>query len=353
MTRTLTYAEAVREATDQCMTRDPRVYVMGLGVTDPKGTFGTTLGLEAAHGPRRVLDMPNSEAAMTGIAIGSALVGMRPLMTHQRVEFVLLALDQLVNNAAKWHYMFGGRMRVPLVIRLVVGRGWGQGPQHSQSLQALFAHVPGLRVVMPVTPHDAKGLLVAAIEDDNPVIVLEHRWLHGLRGPVPEELYRVPLGSARTARPGRDVTIAATGYMTIDALRAAAVLAEEGIEAEVVDVRSLAPFDAPHVLASVRRTGRLLAADGAWRTLGFGAEVVARVAEECHQVLRSAPRRLGFPDAPVPTTPALANAYYPRARDFVRAVREMLGRRDAPMPALDAGDAAPLDLPDDGFRGPF
>src|SRR6185295_2235933 len=166
MSRVLTYAEAMREATDQCMARDPRVYVMGLGVTDPKGTFGTTLGLLERYGPRRVLDMPNAENAMTGIAIGSTLVGMRPLMTHQRADFVLLAFDQLINNAAKWHFMFGGRMRVPLVVRLVIGRGWGQGPQHSQSLQALFAHVPGLKVVMQATPHDAKGLLVDAIEDD-------------------------------------------------------------------------------------------------------------------------------------------------------------------------------------------
>ena len=203
MTRELKYFQAILEATDQCLAADPRVYVIGLGVTDPKGIFGTTLGLEAKYGPRRVMDMPVSENALTGIALGSAVTGMRPIMTHQRVDFALLALDQLINNAAKWHTMFGGRMRAPMVIRLIIGRGWGQGPQHSQSLQALFAHIPGLKVVMPATPYDAKGLLVAAVEDDNPVIYLEHRWLHGIWGPVPEERYRVPLGEARVAHAER------------------------------------------------------------------------------------------------------------------------------------------------------
>jgi len=349
MSRVLTYAEAMREATDQCMARDPRVYVMGLGVTDPKGTFGTTLGLLERYGPRRVLDMPNAENAMTGIAIGSTLVGMRPIMTHQRADFVLLAFDQLINNAAKWHFMFGGRMRVPLVVRLVIGRGWGQGPQHSQSLQALFAHVPGLKVVMPATPHDAKGLLVAAIEDDNPVIVLEDRWLHGVRGHVPEDIYRVPLGVARTARPGRDATIVATGYLTLEAQCAAEHLAAEGIEVEVIDVRSLAPFDGAAVVASVRRTGRLVVADAGWRSLGFAAEVLACVAEEAHANLKAPPRRVTCPHAPTPTTPALANHYYPRAADLAAAVRDQLGRRGS----CERSTGVPLDLPDPNFRGPF
>jgi pyruvate dehydrogenase E1 component beta subunit len=235
------------------------------------------------------MDMPTAENGMTGIAIGSAIVGMRPVMTHQRVDFALLAMDQIINNAAKWRYMFGGRMHVPLVIRLVIGRGWGQGPQHSQSLQSVFAHIPGLKVVMPAVPYDAKGLLVAAIEDDDPVIFLEHRWLHGTLGPVPEELYRVSLGSAKVARSGRDVTIVATSFMTLEALRAADYLAKDGIEAEVIDVRTLKPLDVPCILQSVCRTGRLLAVDASWRTLGFATEVVARVAEEAHGNLRCPP----------------------------------------------------------------
>src|SRR5579883_291096 len=194
MARELKYYQAIHEATDLCMEKDPSVYVIGLGATDPKGIFGTTSGLEAKYGSARVMDMPCAENGMTGVAIGSALVGMRPILLHQRIDFAVLAMEQIVNQAAKWHYMFGGRKSVPLVVRLLVGRGWGQGPQHSQSLQAWFAHVPGLRVVLPSTPQDAKGLLISAVEDDNPVIFIEHRWLHNIAGPVPEGLYRVPFG---------------------------------------------------------------------------------------------------------------------------------------------------------------
>lgn len=353
MTRQLRFDQAILEATDQCMAGDPRVYVMGLGVTDPKGTFGTTVGLEAKYGSKRVMDMPTSENGMTGIAIGSALVGMRPIMTHQRVDFALLALDQIINNAAKWHYMFGGRMRVPLVIRLVIGRGWGQGPQHSQSLQAVFAHVPGLKVVMPATPSDAKGLLVAAVEDENPVIFLEHRWLHGIFGPVPEEPYRVPIGKARTAREGRDVTIVTTSYMTLEALRAAELLAQDRIEAEVVDLRTVKPLDMPHVLESVRKTGRLIVADAAWRTLGLGAEILAQVAEEAHAELKCSPRRVSFPDVPAPTSWALANHYYPRAEHIVNAARTMFGLPEQTEEQLGVRIEAPQDVPDKAFTGPF
>ena len=234
MPRELKYFQAIHEATDLCLWRDPSVYVIGLGATDPKGIFGTTLGLEQKY-PGRVLDMPCAENGMTGIALGSALVGMRPIMLHQRIDFAVLAMEQLVNQAAKWHYMFGGGASVPMVVRLLVGRGWGQGPQHSQSLQAWFAHVPGLKVVLPSTPQDAKGLLIAAVEDNNPVVFIEHRWLHNISGPVPEGVYRVPLGKARLLRRGRDVTLAAVSHMTLEAHRAAETLAKEGIEAEVVD----------------------------------------------------------------------------------------------------------------------
>ena len=351
MDRQLTYCQALNEAVDLCLASDPSVYVIGLGVPDPKGIFGTTAGLQEKHGERRVMDMPCSENAMTGIAIGSALVGMRPVITHQRVDFALLAVEQIVNQAAKWHYMFGGRMKVPLVIRLMIGRGWGQGPQHSQSLQSWFAHVPGLKVVMPATPHDAKGLLISSIEDNNPVIFIEHRWLHGVSGPVPEGLYRVPLGEARVAREGRDVTLVCTSYMVLEALRTAELLAEEGIEAEVVDVRTLRPLDIGTILKSVRKTGRLVAADTGWSTCGFAAEVVAKVTEEAMPALKCAPRRMGLPDYPTPTSPALSKHFYPRPADMWSAVRAMVGRPAAPF----SEDIAkhPLDVPDPSFKGPF
>src|SRR6266540_875717 len=232
--RDLKFVQALNEALDLCMAKDPRVFVIGLGAPDAAAIFGSTKGLVEKYGPRRVLDMPVAENAMTGVLVGAALRGMRPVMTHIRLEFAMLAIDQLVNQAAKWHYMFGGRASVPLVVRMVVGRGWGQGPQHSQSLQAWFAHVPGLKVVMPATPHDAKGLLISAIEDNNPVLYLEHRWLHNISGPVPEGVYRIPLGKGRIMRRGKDVTIVALSYMCLEALRAADVLAEQGIEAEVI-----------------------------------------------------------------------------------------------------------------------
>jgi len=352
MSRELKFTEAINEAIDLCMAKDSAVYVMGLGAPDPKGIFGTTLGLQEKYGSSRVMDMPTSENGMTGVAIGSALVGMRPVMTHQRIDFAVLAMEQMVNQAAKWHYMFGGKMNVPLVIRMIIGRGWGQGPQHSQNLQAWFAHIPGLKVVMPTTSYDAKGLLISSIEDNNPVIFIEHRWLYNLTGHVPEGVYRVPLGQARVIREGNDVTIAATSYMTVEALHAAELLAEEGISSEVVDVRTLRPLDEALILESVRKTCRLVVADTGWKTVGFSAEVVARVTEEAFGDLKSPPRRVALPDCPTPTSRGLTKHYYPRATHIRTLVRQMLGLAPAgEAPQLD--ESIPLDVPDMSFTGPF
>jgi pyruvate dehydrogenase E1 component beta subunit len=353
MNRQLKFFQAINEAIDLCLANDPAVYLMGLGVTDPKGIFGTTLGLQQKHGSARVMDTPTSEDGMTGVAIGSAIVGMRPIMTHQRMDFALYAMEQIVNQAAKWHYMFGGQMRVPLVIRMLVGQGWGQGPQHSQSLQAWFAHVPGLKVVMPSTPYDAKGLLVASVEDNNPVIFIEHRWLYNIFGNVPEGIYRVPLGRARVARKGKDITIVATSYMVLEALRAAEVLSYAGIEAEVMDIRSLKPLDSHSILESVRKTGRLIAADGAWRTMGFSAEILAIVAEEACSDLKCNPCRVAFPDVPTPTSPALADHYYPRAIHIINVARTMMGFPEQTEEQAGIKHETPLDVPDASFTGPF
>jgi len=353
MTRELSYAKAILEATDQCLAKDPSVYVIGLGVPDPKGVFGTTVKLDEKYGSDRVMDMPVAENAMTGVLIGSTLVGMRPIMTHQRVDFMLLSLDQIINNAAKWHYMFGGKMKVPMVIRLVIGRGWGQGPQHSQSLQALFAHIPGLKVVMPTTPYDAKGMLIAAVEDDNPVIYLEHRWLHNIFGPVPENVYRVPIGQGRVMRAGSHVTIVANSYMSLESLKAAEVLNREGITAEVIDLRTIKPLDEKLILDSVRKTGRLLVVDGAWRSFGVAAEIIAMVTEKVHALLKAAPARVAFPDVPTPTSWALANHYYPKSIDIVNAVRRMLDLPEKTEEELGIFYDVPLDVPDKAFTGPF
>ncbi len=352
MSRTVTFAKAINEALFQAMEIDKSVICYGLGVDDPKCIFGTTAGLKEKFGSERVFDMPVSENALTGVAVGASLNGIRPVMSHQRLDFFLLAMDQLVNNAAKWFYMFGGKRSVPITIRLILGRGWGQGPQHSQNLQAWFAHIPGLKVVMPATAYDAKGLLLSAIFDNNPVIYLEHRWLHNLEGEVPEGDYRIPIGKANILKQGKDLTIVSLSYMTIEALHAIKVLESQGIHCELVDLRTVSPIDWETVLQSVKKTGRLLALDTATETLSVAGEVVAKVSMELFDVLKSAPQRLALPDFPTPTSPALTKKYYKRAEDIVQTVGKMLGKRVS-IEEIVAGRQSPHDVPGDWFKGPF
>lgn len=350
--REMSCAEAINDALATAMALDDSVLCYGLGVTDPKGVFGTTRGLAERFGAERVFDMPTAENAMTGVAIGAAMGGLRPVMTHQRLDFFLLAMDQLVNGAAKAHYMFDGRISVPITIRLILGRGWGQGPTHSQNLQAWFAHVPGLKVLMPATAEDARGLLLSAIFDPDPVLFLEHRWLHGTRGRLPTEDLRTPIGTARTVRPGDALSIVAASYLVAEASHAARYLEGRGVSVDLIDLRSLRPLDWPAVFASVRRTGRLLALDSGFATGSVAGEIVARVAMECWQSLRAAPRRLATPDVPEPTSPALTRGFHVRAGDIAVAALQMLG--------LDGADARealpepePHDVPGDWFAGPF
>ena len=279
MERELTYAEAIHEATEGEMARDPSVIVLGLGVDDFRGIYGTTKGLSEKFGGERVFDTPLSEDAMTGVAIGAALGGLRPIHVHIRMDFLLLAMNQLVNMAAKMRYMFGGALSVPLVVRAIIGRSWGQGAQHSQGLHAMFMHVPGLKVVAPTTPYDAKGCLTTAIRDDDPVIFVEHRLVHALRGPVPGGEYTVPFGRARVLAPGGDVTVVGISHMVVECLRAARHLEGTGIAAEVIDPITLSPLDTDTIVQSVRKTGRLLVVDTAWLCCGAGAEIVTRVVE--------------------------------------------------------------------------
>jgi len=353
--RQLKYSEALNEAVDICLARDPKVYLLGLGVPDPIGVFGTTSGLREKHGANRVFDMPIAENAMTGVALGSALVGMRPVMTHMRLEFAMTAMDQICNQAAKWHYMFGGQSSVPLTMRMIIGRGWGQGPQHSQSLHAWFAHVPGLKVMMPTTPYDAKGMLIAAIEDNNPVVFIEHRWLYNIHGPVPEGYYTVPLSDGpRRMRAGKDVTIVCSSYATLDALKAANQLAADGIEADVIDLRVIAPLDDKMILESVKCTGRLVVVDQGTLTAGFSAEIIARVTEKVFASLKAPPARIGLPDCPTPTTRALSNFYYPTPDHIVAAARKMMGLDYDQDPFANVDPANKnMDVPDKAFTGPF
>ncbi len=356
--RILSAAEAIREALDHALASDPAVYLMGEGVADPKGVFGTTQGLAERYGPDRVIETPVSENGFTGVAIGSALMGQRPVLVHQRVEFCLLAMEQVVNNAAKLHYVTDGRHKVPLVIRLVMGRGWGQGPQHSQSLEAMFAHVPGLKVVMPSTATDAKGMLLAAIADDNPVIFMEHRWIHYARGAVPEGGAAVPLDGPRRMHEGDAATVVATSYMALEAMQAADALAEAGCAIDLFDLRVLRPLRLDAIVESVRRTGRLVFVDTGWTAFGIGAEVTARVAETCFGALRAPPRRIGLPEHPTPSSRSLAVDFYPRSEHIAAAVGEVADLGMATVGRVREALVArrsdtPLDIPHPSFRGPF
>jgi pyruvate dehydrogenase E1 component beta subunit len=356
--RDITYAQAIREGLDNAMDRDSSVIVIGEGVPDPKAIFNTTAGLREKYGAKRVFDMPLAENGVTGICIGAALSGMRPVMIHQRIDFALLAMDQLVNNAAKWHYMFNGKASVPMVVRVIVGRGWGQGPQHSQSLQAMFAQVPGLKVIMPTTAYDAKGMLIAAIEDNNPVMFIEHRWLHQIKDNVPEEYYRVPLDLAKVMHEGNTVTVAAFSYMTVESLLAAkALMSCMGISIEVLDMRSVSPLDVVSVLTSVQKTGRLIVADTAFYSGSIAGELISQVSEQAFGTLKTNPVRITSPNHPTPTSHFMVEDYYPAPQTIADAVVEMLKiDKNSPnylnMCEMLRRDG-PHDTPNRGFTGPF
>lgn len=321
--RSLTYVEAIREAHAHLLSSDPRVFVFGQGLWSPWYVGNSMKDIDKEFGRDRVLDSPVSENATTGAAIGAALAGMRPIVVHPRMDFMLLAVDPIVNQAANWSYMFAGQVSVPVVIRPIINRGGEQAAQHSQAFQALFAHIPGLKVVMPSTPYDAKGLLIAAVNDGNPVMYIDDRWLYSEVGEVPIEPYSVPIGKGVVRRAGRDVTIVAISYMAPQALKAAQALSERGIDCEVLDPRSLKPWDREVVFESVRKTGRLVIAEAAWRTCGFAGEVAAAVAESCFRSLREPILRVTLPDAPAPMSAPLEEAYYPSAREIVETVQSL------------------------------
>ncbi|MBU1121681.1 MAG: alpha-ketoacid dehydrogenase subunit beta [Candidatus Omnitrophica bacterium] len=324
--RKLTYPEAIREALDQAISYDERVFVMGQGVDDPSGMFGTTLDLHKKYG-ERVFDTPLAENALTGIAIGSAVAGMRPVYVHNRPDFLLLTMDQIVNHASKWRYMFGGRSKVPLVIRAVIGRGWGSAAQHSQSLHGLFMHVPGIKLVMPSTAYDAKGLLITSIAEDNPVIFIEHRWLFKHKGHVPEEMYSIPFGKGVVRRAGKDITVVGISCMVIEALQAAKILDEEGFDVEVIDPRTLNPLDEELIIESVKKTGRLIVADTDWKRCGVASEITAVVSEKGWRYLKAPIRRIGWPDIPTPASYVLEEAFYPGVNDIVETVKEVINEK--------------------------
>jgi pyruvate dehydrogenase E1 component beta subunit len=357
-TRTISLGDAIREGLTEVAKRDPSVIFFAEGVEDPAAVYGTLKGIGAVIGHQRMIEMPVAENGLCGVAIGAAVSGKRPVISFHRVEFALLAMEQIVNNAAKTNYISRGMHHVPIVLRLVVGRGWGQGPEHSQSLEAMFAYFPGLKVAMPAYPADTKGMVVAAVEDNNPVVLVEHRWCHYVQGQVPEGYYREALDGPRTIRHGRDATVVATSYMVLEAMRAASALAKHGVDVEVIDLRILRPLNLAPILESVRRTGRLLTVDTGFRTLGLGSEVVAEVATECFGALKSAPQRIGLPDHPLPSSRGLIRGAYPDSIRIMRTIGEMVGlpaSREAEAEAeLEAQRGGlEIDQPDPFFKGPF
>lgn len=335
------------------MAEDPSVYVIGEGVPDPKGIFGTTLGLQEKYGKKRVFDMPVSENGMTGIALGSAIVGMKPILIHQRVDFSMLAMDQVINNVAKWYSMYGGQHSAPMVIKAIIGQGWGQGNQHSQNLQNLYAHIPGLKVVMPSNAYDGKGLLVSAVRDKNPVIILEHRWVQNTFSEVPQEIYEIPIGKANRVLEGKDVTIVSWSYWALETQKTAKFLKKQGVSPEIIDIRSLSPLDFDTIRSSLQKTGALLVVDGSWRHGGFAGEIISRVVEDPSIDLKTRPRRITFPHFPSPSTPGLTKYYYPTMRDIFKAVGEMLSRDLDATEIMAYLDSHAHDVPDKDFTGPF
>jgi acetoin:2,6-dichlorophenolindophenol oxidoreductase subunit beta len=322
--RTLSYAQALREGHAQLLESDPRVFLIGQGLWSPWYAGASLDGLDQEFGTDRLIDSPVCENATTAAAVGAALAGMRPIVFHPRMDFMLLATDPIVNQAANWSYLFAGAAGVPVVIRATVNRGGEQGAQHSQALQAMFCHVPGLKVVMPSTPYDAKGLLVAAVNDGNPVLYIDDRWLYDTQGPVPEECYSVDIGSADRVSVGSDITIVATSYMLAEAQRAAEQLAQESVSVELINLRSLKPWDVEMVCASTRKTGRLLVADGGWRSFGVTAEISATVTEKLFTELKVPVGRVALPDTPAPTSASLEAGYFPTADDIIQTVKGML-----------------------------
>ncbi|MEE8515457.1 MAG: transketolase C-terminal domain-containing protein [Alphaproteobacteria bacterium] len=343
--RELKYSQALSEGLVQAMDRDPGIFVTGIAVDYPSGIFGSTIEANQRFGPERIFDAPAMENALTGIAIGAAAMGKRPVIVHPRNDFMFLAFDQLINLAAKWKYMYAGNAgTVPIVVRAVIGKGWGQGATHSQSLHAPLAHFPGLTVMMPAFPMDAKGLTLAALQSDGPVVILEHRALYDTLGDVPEDAEPTPVGQARVVREGTDVTIVATSFMAYESVHAADELEKKGISAELIDPRTIRPLDTATILASVRKTGRLIIADTSWEMCGFASEVAALAAEQAFESLKAPVRRICFADCPAPVSQPLEAAFYPTASTIAAAAMVMLGRDGGSMDGIDR---------EDGFKGPY
>lgn len=346
--RKVTYAQAINESLTQEMERDNKVFVCGPDVGDHRRIYGTTSGLVEKFGTSRCLTCPLSEEMIMGFCLGAAINGLRPVFVNIRVDFVLLAMNQLINMVSVHNYGSNGQKNTPIVIRAQIGRGLGQGFQHSKSIQSVFAHFPGLKVIMPTTAYDMKGMLTAAIRDNNPVIVLEHRWLYDLKGFVPKKPYTVPIGKSKITRQGNDVTVVTTSWLNFEAEQAADILLKKaGISLELIDIRSVSPLDSETIIRSVKKTRNCVIADYDWVNCGLSSEIAAIVSERCFGELKKPVVRIGFAPTPCPTSRHLEDKFYPNASTIIKAVEKILGIK-------------PIDLSgerfynyENYFKGPF
>ncbi len=322
--RVISYREAVREALTSAMERDKRVFIFGEGVDDTGGVFGTTLNLDKKFGKERVFDTPICENTLTGIATGASLAGLRPILVHMRTDFMLLSMDQLINHAAKWKYMFGGKVSVPIVVRAIIGGGWGSAAQHSQPLQGLFTHVPGLKVAMPSTAYDVKGLLLSSIFDESPVLFIEHRWLYDQKDIVPAKPYFIPLGKAVLRRKGKDLTLIADSFMVSIAMEVAKEFEKDGIDIELIDLRTIKPLDCDLLLNSVKKTGRAVILDFGYKFCGISSEISSILTENAFDHLKTHVLRIALPDIPTPASAVLEKVYYPAKEQIITEVKRIL-----------------------------
>ena len=352
--RILTSSQAINEATIMAMKKDKKVFVIGEGVNDPKEIFGTTKNLKKKFTEKRAIETPISENAMTGLCIGSAMMGLKPIQIHQRVDFALLALEQIINNCAKAFFVSNSKHTVPLVIRMIIGRGWGQGPMHSQILDSLFAQIPGLKVIMPTFPKDFKGMLLSAIRDSNPVVVLEHRWLHNIKGHVPKKYYYQNINKIKKIKNGKDLTVVANGYNLLEVIELENILKEEKISLDLFDLNVMQPLETKSIINSVKKTGRIIVIDSGFKNLGIGSEIISRVIENCMEKLKSKPVRIGLPFIPTPSSRFLAKSYYPNKKTILVSILQLLKKEKNKKKLFQKIEAnIPVDVPDLSFKGPF
>lgn len=345
----LKFSEAINDAIHIAMKKYKNVIVLGLGSEDPKRVFGTTNGLLERFGSDRVFDIPTSENAITGITLGASINGLRPILSHQRVEFSLLSLEQIINQISKWSFMNNGKKKVPLVIRLIIGRGWGQGPQHSQSLENIFAHIPGLKVVAPSNPQDAKGLLISSIEDNNPVIFFEHRWLHEIKDNVPLNYYRKKIAQPSIRIKGKAITLVSYSYMFMETLKAANILKEHNIMCEVIDLNTLRPLNLKKIITSIKKTKKLLFIDNGYSDFGIGSEVISKLVNILPKKNKYILDKIGLPPYPVPSTRKLAELCYLTYENIINKILKITKSKKINFKKKNMES----DIPNINFTGPF